>query len=383
MMAKDQAKKGILVTIGLLILAKLKWALALFKFTKFGGTIISLVISLGGYALVFGWKFAVAIIYLIFVHEMGHLVAARQKGIPTSPAIFVPFLGAAIAMKERPKDAATEAYLAYGGPLAGLISIIPALILYYFTGNPFWALVVMLGALINLFNLFPVSPLDGGRIVGVLSTNIWGIALLIFLVYLFFSPSLLLILIFILGLINWWNRFRDEYKRNILSGHNAARQKVRDRLTVYRKEFFYTFYSDEGEPMLNTSMVQYHGRLINTRMQELQDAVNAMKDFYFPIFQDNKKLEKAHYLSEYQQLSRLKEILPELTSAVQIDQYSQQLEQEQDQIDKEKEQYKYYYKAKKSTKWKVFTAYVALALVLSVIYIYFKDFLDQSLYLIQ
>lgn len=129
MMAKDQAKKGILVTIGLLILTKLKWALALFKFTKFGGTIISLVISLGGYALVFGWKFAVAIIYLIFVHEMGHLVAARQKGIPTSPAIFVPFLGAAIAMKERPKDAATEAYLAYGGPLAGLISIIPALIL--------------------------------------------------------------------------------------------------------------------------------------------------------------------------------------------------------------------------------------------------------------
>ena len=123
---KGKTGGGVIVAIGLLILSKLKWVLAVLKFSKFGGTLISMVISLGIYVAVFGWRFAVALIYLMFVHEMGHLVAAKQKGIKTSPAIFVPFLGAAIGMKEKPEDAATEAYLAYGGPLAGLISIFPA-----------------------------------------------------------------------------------------------------------------------------------------------------------------------------------------------------------------------------------------------------------------
>ncbi|MCK9911988.1 hypothetical protein MXD81_22730, partial [Microbacteriaceae bacterium K1510] len=85
-------------------------------------------------------------VYLIFVHEMGHLVAAKQKGIRTSPAVFIPFVGALISMKEQPRDAATEAYLAYGGPLAGLISFLPAIPLYVWTGEPFWAMVVSLGA---------------------------------------------------------------------------------------------------------------------------------------------------------------------------------------------------------------------------------------------
>ena len=60
-------------------------------------------LSLGAYAVIYGWKFGVALIYLLFVHEMGHLWAAKRKGIPTSPAIFIPFMGALIGMKEMPK----------------------------------------------------------------------------------------------------------------------------------------------------------------------------------------------------------------------------------------------------------------------------------------
>src|SRR5699024_5809054 len=98
--SNDRSKKGLwgwIVAIGVFLAAKLKWVLAIFKIGKFA-TLASMFVSLGGYALIFGWKFAFAIVYLIFIHEMGHLVAAKIKKIPTSPAIFIPFMGAAIGM---------------------------------------------------------------------------------------------------------------------------------------------------------------------------------------------------------------------------------------------------------------------------------------------
>ena len=100
--------RSTLTAIGVFLIAKFKWVIALLKWSKFGGTLISMAASLSAYALFFGWKFALALVYLIFVHEMGHLVAARRKGIATSPAMFIPFVGAMISMKERPRDAATE-----------------------------------------------------------------------------------------------------------------------------------------------------------------------------------------------------------------------------------------------------------------------------------
>ena len=85
-----------------ILLSKLKWVFAIFKLAKFS-TVFSMFLSLGAYAVIYGWKFGVALIYLLFIHEMGHLWAAKRKGIPTSPAIFIPFMGALIGMKEMPK----------------------------------------------------------------------------------------------------------------------------------------------------------------------------------------------------------------------------------------------------------------------------------------
>lgn len=90
---------GIIVAIGLFLLSKLKWVFAIFKLAKFS-TVFSMFLSLGVYTVIYGWKFGVALIYLLFVYEMGHLWAARRKGIPTSPVIFIPFMGALIGMKE-------------------------------------------------------------------------------------------------------------------------------------------------------------------------------------------------------------------------------------------------------------------------------------------
>ena len=104
-----------------ILLSKLKWVFAIFKLAKFS-TVFSMFLSLGAYAVIYGWQFGVALIYLLFIHEMGHLWAAKRKGIPTSPAIFIPFMGALIGMKEMPKNAKDEAYIAYMGPLFGLLS---------------------------------------------------------------------------------------------------------------------------------------------------------------------------------------------------------------------------------------------------------------------
>ncbi|WP_077590324.1 site-2 protease family protein [Planococcus lenghuensis] len=200
---KQNRVLGTLGVIGIFLATKLKFVLAIVKFAKLQ-TLISMFLSLGFYAAVFGWKFGVALIYVLFIHEMGHLVAARVKGIRTSPAIFVPFMGAVIGIDPKAiKDAETESFIAYGGPLAGLLSIIPAIPLYLYTDEPLFALIIYLGAFLNLFNLLPVSPLDGGRIVASLSTALWGFGIVLLIVLNFVMPGPMLLLITVIGGISW------------------------------------------------------------------------------------------------------------------------------------------------------------------------------------
>ncbi|TCP23806.1 Zn-dependent protease [Scopulibacillus darangshiensis] len=378
-MAENKTKKGILVTIGLLILSKAKWLFAILKFSKFGVTFISLIVSLAGYAVIFGWKFAAAIVYLIFVHEMGHLVAAKQKGIKTSPAVFVPFLGAVIGMKEQPKDAATEAYLAYGGPLAGLISIMPAIGLFYMTDEPYWALVIMLGAMINLFNLFPVSPLDGGRIVGVLSTKIWFVALIVFLVFLFYNPSPLLFLIFIFGIFTWWSRARDSYKSQKLDLEIQTKKNMRDFLEKCQKDVFYTHGTDdEGDPLISPDMILYHIRTLQGRIAEIETELSYMKKWYVPFLQDKERLKKDALLYERQRYAELVMFLQSEINYSELQSKITDTNHSINKLNKEKNKLKTYYKAKPSTKWKVFIAYVVLAVCLSLLFVYYRGILDAA-----
>ncbi|MBM7644659.1 Zn-dependent protease [Scopulibacillus daqui] len=379
-MAENKTKKGILVTIGLLILTKLKWLLAVLKFSKFGGTLISLVVSLAGYAVFFGWGFAAAIIYLIFVHEMGHLVAAKIKGIKTSPAVFIPFLGAVIGIKEQPKDAATEAFLAYGGPFAGLISIFPAIILFYLTHQPYWALVVVLGAMLNLFNLFPVSPLDGGRIVGVLSTKIWFVALIALLVLIILSPTPIMFLILIFGFLTWWNRAREGYKRKKIDLRIEAKQKMIESLEKFKDDIFYVYgFDDEDGPMINETMIMYHLRTLRQHIADIEMRLSDMKKWYVPFIQDKDRLKKDALIYEmnlYEELTAFLQKAPDYSS---IERKINQTNQEITALEKEKSALKEYYKAKPSTKWKVLIAYVLLAACLSFLFVYARQVLDVSL----
>jgi Zn-dependent protease len=310
----------ILTGIGLFILGKLKWVFGLFKLGKFA-TLLSMFLSLGAYAMFYGWKFAVAIIYLIFVHEMGHLFAAKRKGLKTSPAIFIPFMGAAIGLKELPKNAKDEAYVAYAGPLFGLLSFLPAVFLYESTGEPFWGLVIFLGAMINLFNLFPVSPLDGGRIVGVLSTKIWLVGLLLIIPYLFISPEPIIFLIFLFGIVTWWRRVREDFElkktEQTLEAFNTEQQK----LDAILEEM------DEYNDMPN------FGYIIGTYLEDVRVAKDRIKrnmpsGSAFPVLQDKKKLNKYAALVDLEMLNNRERFLKTLQSEYEKDRRNKDLVKE-------------------------------------------------------
>jgi Zn-dependent protease len=190
---------GSLGVFALLVFGKLKWLLAGLKFMKFT-TLISMVASVGAYSLFFGWRFALGFVLLIFVHELGHALALRQQGIPAGAPVFIPFMGAVIAMKGRPRDAWVEAVVGIGGPLLGTLGAIVALGVAAVTGSSLWYALASTGFLLNLFNMIPISPLDGGRIVGAINRSLWAAGYLIGVPLFITTGSPILGLILLVGL---------------------------------------------------------------------------------------------------------------------------------------------------------------------------------------
>jgi Zn-dependent protease len=163
--------------------------------TTSGTMLISLVV----YAFIYGWRYAAGFVALLFVHEMGHFIAARQKGLNVGAPTFIPFVGAWVELKDMPHDAQTEAYVGLGGPLLGTIGAIVCYVIARETGTNWLLAVSYAGFFLNLFNLIPLSPFDGGRITAVLSPRIWLLGVPILGALFVYRPSPMLILIAILA----------------------------------------------------------------------------------------------------------------------------------------------------------------------------------------
>ena len=163
---------GPFLAAGLVVLkfgAKLKALLFLLPKMKLFTTSATMLVSIGAYALIWGWTFAVGFVLLLLLHEMGHVIQLRREGIEASAPMFIPFLGAVIAAKSMGDDAAAEARVGLAGPVLGSIAALVPLGIWLATGNEFWQALAYVGFLINLFNLLPVLPLDGGRAMAALS----------------------------------------------------------------------------------------------------------------------------------------------------------------------------------------------------------------------
>ena len=138
--------------------------LLLLKFGAFAIKFFGIFISIGGYALIWGWKFGVGFVLLILVHELGHFVEAKRQGLHPSLPVFIPFLGAYVAMKNAPFDPWRNLLVSAAGPFAGGLAALATWGIGEATDSRLLVALAYAGFLLNLFNLIPVRPFDGGFI---------------------------------------------------------------------------------------------------------------------------------------------------------------------------------------------------------------------------
>ena len=134
------------------------------KFGVFSIKFFGIFIAVGGYALIWGWKFAIGFVLLILVHELGHYVEAKRQGLKPALPVFLPFLGAYVALKNVPFDPWRNALVSLAGPVAGGIGAGAVFAVGEAQDSRFLLALAYVGFLLNLFNLIPVGFLDGGHL---------------------------------------------------------------------------------------------------------------------------------------------------------------------------------------------------------------------------
>lgn len=197
-----------------LILSKLKFLLVILKLGKSASTLISMTLMIVVYAKMYGLAFGVGFVLLLFAHEMGHYITARKLNMNVSLPLFIPFVGALISLKEEPQNAITEAKMAIGGPIVGSLAALFCLVIYEITKYNYLLALAYTGFFLNIFNLIPLHPLDGGRTVSAISKKMWivGIILGAVVTVKFFNPIMILLLIMgVVQLINQWKSEDKDY----------------------------------------------------------------------------------------------------------------------------------------------------------------------------
>ena len=183
-------------------------ALSAAKFGKIALTGGTMLLSVFVYALVYGWPYAVGVVALIFCHEMGHYIAARRRGLDVGAPTFIPFVGAWIELKAQPMNAETEAFVGIAGPILGSTAAFACYLGARETSSPLLLALSYTGFVLNLFNLVPVHPLDGGRIVGIISPKLWILGLPMLVALFVWRPNPLVAIIAILALPRAWRAWK-------------------------------------------------------------------------------------------------------------------------------------------------------------------------------
>ncbi len=186
-----------LATIAAFI-AKFKTILLLAPKLKLFTTVGTMAVSVAAYSFVFGWTFAAGFVLLLLVHELGHVIQLRREGIKASAPMFIPFLGAVISARSLGDSALAEARVGLAGPVLGTIGSAACILIWHATGADIWRALAFTGFFLNLFNLLPVVPLDGGRAMAAMAPWMWflGLAALVPLALIFPNPIILIILVF-------------------------------------------------------------------------------------------------------------------------------------------------------------------------------------------
>jgi Zn-dependent protease len=197
-----------IAAVGFLIFKFKTAILALFKLKIFA-TSASMFVSIAAYAWIWGWRFAVGFVFLLLIHELGHVLELRRQGIPASAPLFIPFLGAVVGMKQMPHNVWKEAQVALAGPIVGSLAAFGLWAAGEALDSELLVALAFTGFFLNLFNLIPLSPLDGGRAVAALHPALWALGLALLLGLTILRPNFILILVLVIGGMEVWRRWRD------------------------------------------------------------------------------------------------------------------------------------------------------------------------------
>lgn len=189
-------------------LTKIKMILLALGQVKLLATAGTMAVSIAAYATIWGFWFAIGFVILLLVHEVGHVIALRREGIKASAPMFIPFMGAVISARSLGDNALAEARVGLAGPILGTIGSAACLLVWHVTGHDFWRALAFTGFFLNLFNLLPVVPLDGGRAMAAMAPWMWflGFAGMIALAIIWPNPIILIIVLF--AAAETWRRWK-------------------------------------------------------------------------------------------------------------------------------------------------------------------------------
>ena len=204
----------------------------------------SMLLSVMAWATKIPLVFSLGLVVITFIHELGHAVAIRRKGLRAGVMVFIPFIGGAVMLKEQPRSAYDDAQIGLAGPIFGTAASLVVLQLYKWLAQPLYLAVAAAGFMVNLINLLPIGMLDGGRISGAVTKWMWvfGGGWLIYKVVHQPNP-LMLILLLLVGFQVYASIVREKDDRafyDVTLGQRAGIAAVYFALVVFLGHQTYT-----------------------------------------------------------------------------------------------------------------------------------------------
>ncbi|MGZ8852734.1 MAG: metalloprotease [Thermoanaerobaculia bacterium] len=176
---------------------------------------VSIVATVGAYAMTkYPLGLVIGFVLITLVHEIGHAVVIRAKGLRAGYMVFIPFVGGAVTMKGQARTAYDDAQIGLAGPIAGTFASLVALQIFKWTDHPLYLLIALAGFVLNLFNLLPIGPLDGGRVSAAVTKWMWVIGGGILTYKAISRPNALLILVLVLSLFQVYASILREKKED-------------------------------------------------------------------------------------------------------------------------------------------------------------------------
>lgn len=170
-----------------------------FGLTQFAVAGASMALSIAAYATKAPLPLVVGFALIILIHEIGHAVVIRAKGLRAGMMVFIPFIGGAVTIKDQPRSAYDDAQIGLAGPIAGTFASLIVLQMYKWTDAPMYLAIAAAGFAVNLLNLLPIGMLDGGRISAAVTKWMWvfGGGALIYKVAKQPNPLMLIVLLLV------------------------------------------------------------------------------------------------------------------------------------------------------------------------------------------